>query len=169
LELIKRQMKKLLKRLKNVKNSGVILNAYGNLEAEDEYILSDIYEFFVEHFEDTDIEWIKAYIQIFSWQFQSFHEGIITYYTNLYEYTDYETIMKTSSYLKNHGFYEILDIYSLPAHDYSIYERESEIPESWVDEIKQVDKWIDSHEEIVFNCLCDLCIMNKEEIFECER
>ena len=61
-------MEELLKRLENVRNSGVILNAYGNSEAEDEYILSDIYEFFVEHFEDTDIEWIKAYIQIFSGQ-----------------------------------------------------------------------------------------------------
>lgn len=129
----------LMKRLEKVKNSGEILNAYGNGEVEDEYILYDIYMFFIENFGNTDIEWINVYVQIFSWQYQSFYEGAETYYTNLYEYTDYKTIINTNSFLKCQGFYEISAIYFLPAHDYSIYQNEEEIPKYWMEAIKEVD------------------------------
>lgn len=161
LDTLKDEYSKLIRRLEEVKSSGEILNAYGNCEIEDGDILYVIYMFITENFEIEKIGWMSAYVQIFSWQYQSFNEGAITYYTNFYEHTDYETILKTNSFLKSQGFDEISAIYSLPAHDYSIYSHDSEIPEEWIKAIEKVDEWMESNEGKVFQCLCDLCFANQ--------
>ncbi len=155
----------LWQRLEKIKSSGIVLNAYsGDIYEEDYDILSNLYDFFCEHFEQLDTWWISTYMQIFSWQFQSYHEGVDTYYTNFYGASDYNTIRKTADYLRIYGYDEISKWYSLGVHDYSQYEDEK-YPEEWIAEIKEIDKWIDSNEEIIFRCMIDLLLKYKEELF----
>lgn len=69
-------------------------------------------------------------------------------------------LSRTENFLKSQSFHEISAIYSLPAHDYSIYTHDSEIPEEWIKAIAEVDEWMEPNEEKVFQYFCDLCFSN---------
>lgn len=154
------EARELWTRLEKVKNDGIVLNAYG----DDDGILSDLYDFFCENFEEFDTEWVSTYMQIVSWEFQSYHEGVDTYYTNLYGNSDYDTILKTANYLMGCGYDEISKWYSLGIHDYRNY-KNGIYPDEWIAEIEKIDKWIDSNEEMIFNFMVDLLLKHKDELF----
>lgn len=151
------ELEQLYKRLEEVKALGVVLNSYTtNIDVEDNDILFDLYEFFCEHFEEIEDQSILAYIQIYSWQFQSYHEGVSTYYTNFYGNSDYNTIQKTADYLKMSTYNELSKWYSLGVHDYSSYINEK-YPDEWVAETERIDEWIRCNEQMIFEFMIHLC------------
>lgn len=68
-----------------------IADAWGNESDEDgnisEGLLGDFYFFLDELFNGNadKTAWVFMYLQIYSWQYQPFYEGVITYYENLYK------------------------------------------------------------------------------------
>ncbi|MCI8407744.1 MAG: hypothetical protein HFJ09_00505 [Lachnospiraceae bacterium] len=64
----------------------------------------DFFELLFEDYKDDHMpDWSEAYMQLYSWQFQCFHEGIQTYYEN----TGKENTLKAVAYLQEMGFKEL--------------------------------------------------------------
>ncbi|MDS0525167.1 hypothetical protein NNC19_05690 [Clostridium sp. SHJSY1] len=155
---IKKELQEFHKRIEEVKVLGIVLNSYTtSIDVEDNDILFDLYEFFCEHLEEIQNQCISVYIQIYSWQFQSYHEGVSTYYTNFYGNSDYDTIQKTDDYLKKSTYSELSKWYSLGVHDYSNYINKK-YPNGWVNETKIIDEWIQYNEKIIFEFMLHLCL-----------
>lgn len=106
--------------------------------------------------------WVEAYLQVYSWQFQSFHEGIITYYENFYGNSDYQTIISTAKYLQSYGYLELAEQYLSGAIDCNICE-DSEYLEEKLDTIVKVDKWINENTKTVFQFYVDILMKHKKE------
>ena len=64
---------------------------------------------FEDYKDDHMTDWAEAYMQLYSWQFQCFHEGIQTYYEN----TDQENTLKVVAYLQEIGFQELADVMNI--------------------------------------------------------
>ena len=72
--------------LRRIQNRGETGNAYGGCGTvdEDRDVLGDFFDYVVEKYEDSMPPWAEAFMQVFSWQFQTLHEGAETYYSNEY-------------------------------------------------------------------------------------
>lgn len=115
------EMKELYEGLKRIQAKGEIVNAYcgyGNIMDEDNYVLDYFYEEILEKYEDAMPSWAEAFIQVYSWQFQSMHEGENTYYENCYGDSDPEAIRRTADYLHKNGYHEIERLYVSPIKMY---------------------------------------------------
>ena len=72
--------------LRRIQNRGETGNAYGGCGTvdEDRDVLGDFFDYVVEKYEDSMPPWEEAFMQVFSWQFQTLHEGAESYYSNEY-------------------------------------------------------------------------------------
>ena len=73
------------------------------------------FDYVVEKYEDSMPPWAEAFMQVFSWQFQTLHEGAETYYSNEYGDSDYVTITRVAAFLRENGYDEIAEPYGLAA------------------------------------------------------
>lgn len=110
-------IKELYKGLERVLDKGGIGDAYSgcvSVEDEDNDVLDCFFEYVLEKYGDFMPPWAEAFIQIYSWQFQSIHEGDCVYYTNGYGMSDTEMIRRTAEYLHKNEYYEIEKLYVSP-------------------------------------------------------
>jgi hypothetical protein len=152
----------LYERIQKLKKSGVILNVWGDGfdTPEHEGILGDIIEFLLET-KANSIE-AETFIQIYSWEYESIHEGITTYYSNFYENSPYKKILETADILKQWGHNELCEIYLKGAEDYKSGLLDKEYPPEWLVVHKEIDQWIQDNLEIIFHCMIDILDRMKE-------
>lgn len=153
-------IEELYKGLTRIQNRGEIGNAYGGCGTvlSDIDVLGDFYDYIVEKYEDSTPLWAEAFIQIFSWQFQTIHECAETYYKNFYGNSEYKTIIRVADYLRENGYNEIAEPYALAAVDCERYQ----YPEEKAHLLP--DGWIDNNEEAVWNFYVDILEKHKEEL-----
>lgn len=156
----KEELKQFYNRLVKIKDTDIILNAYSeDLEAEDGAVLSDIFDFLYENDIEPKTDWQMAFIQLYFWEFQSFHEGADTYYKNSYGNSDYNTILKTAQYLKSCGYEDIYQVY---ISGIDSYQEPRKLQAGEID----IDDWIDNHTEEIYDCMLTLLIENIKEMLE---
>lgn len=146
--------------LARLKKKGEVLDAYGgspDIYEPDANILMEFYEYIVEHYEDELPVWAETFIQIFSWQYQTFHEGSITYYENFYGHTDYQKIIKVAEYLQQNGYNGIVKPYVSPAFDCS----NCDYPDNMKHFLAETEKWMYENEETVWYFYVDILEKNK--------
>lgn len=150
-------------RLEGLKESGEIVNAYGAFEADAE-VLGDFVEFFYVHYKENMPDWINVYIQLHAWQFQRYHEGVDTYYKNLYENTDYASILRAAEYLSKTGHKELAERLKAPAYEGA---EDDSCPcpiEGYGKLIAETEDWIDDNEECIFDCYLEVLLNNKDSL-----
>ena len=110
---------KLYERLQELVDSNAVVNFYGGCidDSVDAEIVDDFYIFLVEKYEEQWPDWANAYIQVYSWEYQAFYEGLITYYTDFYQHTDYESIQRAAKYLTEAGYEEVAGVYNKTVFD----------------------------------------------------
>ncbi len=143
------EVEELYKRLLGLEKLNEIGNVYcgsDTLEA-DWLVFYDIYEYIYEKYEEWEElpDWANAYVQIFSWQFQRYHEGVDTYYENFYENTDYNSVKRAGIFLEQVGYSEL-------ALGYNQVFTEGKWEEHYILEkldTPYIEKWIDENEEII--------------------
>ncbi len=147
--------------LRQIQDRGEIGNAYngcGSIMSELNDVLDNFYEYILEKYEDCMPLWAEAFIQIYSWQFQTMHECAETYYENFYGNSEYQTIIKVANYLGKNGYNEIAEPYACAAVDCERYQYPADkaylLP----------DDWIDNHEETIWNFYVDILETHKEDL-----
>ncbi len=145
--------------LRRIQNRGETGNAYGGCGTvdEDRDVLGDFFDYVVEKYEDSMPPWAEAFMQVFSWQFQTLHEGAETYYSNEYGDSDYVTITRVTAFLRENGYDEIAESYGLAAADCEQYQ----YPEDKIDLLP--DDWIETHEQVVWDFYVDILEKHKED------
>ena len=147
-------------RLKELKESGEIVNVYGCFEADAE-VLGDFAEFFYVNYKENMPDWVNAYMQLHAWQFQRCHEGVDTYYENLYGNTDYGSILRAAEYLAGTGHKELSEKLKVPAYEGA---EDDSCPcpiEDYGRLIIETEGWIDDNEERIFGCYLELLLGNE--------
>ncbi len=145
--------------LKKIQDRGEIGNAYsgcGSVDSEMD-VLTDFYDYIVEKYEASMPAWAEAFIQIFSWQFQTLHEYSQTYYENEYGGSDYKTILRVAGYLRENGYHEIEKPYAAAAVDCGHQYPDEMIP-------LLPDNWIDENDETIWNFYVDILEKHREEL-----
>lgn len=148
-------------RLEGLKKSGEIINVYGGFEVDAE-VLGDFAEFFYVYYNENMPDWINAYMQLHAWQFQRYHEGVHTYYENLYENMDYGSILRAAEYLVGTGHEELAERLKAPA--YEGMEDDSCPIEVYGKLIAETEDWIDNNEECIFDCYLEVLLDNKDSL-----
>lgn len=160
------EVEELYERLQRLVKTNAVVNFYGGCvdDRVDAEILDDFYIFLVEKYEEWP-DWVNAYIQVYSWEYQAFYEGLITYYTNFYQHTDYESIQRTAQYLTEAGYEEVAKVYNKTMFDGRKYHNEYE---QWPEEIwklvRQAEQWIGDNEKTIMDCCIDILMRHKEEL-----
>lgn len=150
-------------RLEGLKESGEIVNVYGGFEADAE-VLGDFAEFFYVYYKERMPDWVNAYMQLHAWQFQRYHEGVDTYYENLYENTDYGSILRAAEYWAVTGHKELAEKLKAPAYEGA---EEDSYPCPIKDHgklIAETEEWIDDNEECIFDCYLEILLDNKNSL-----
>ena len=98
-----------------------------------------------------------AFMQVFSWQYQTMHEGAETYYSNEYGDSDYVTITRVTVFLRENGYDEIAEPYGLAAADCEQYQ----YPEDKIDLLP--DDWLETHEQVIWDFYVDILEKHKED------
>ena len=130
----------LYQRLRRIQARDEIGNAYGGCGTveEESNVLVDFFEWIMEKSKDSMPFWAEAFIQIFGWQFQTFHEGAESYYSNFYGNSEYAAIIRTADYLNENGYDEIWKPYISAAVDCERYKYPKEkthlLPDDWMNE-----------------------------------
>lgn len=133
------------KRLLELEASGEVGNVYGgsaNIKA-DWYVLDDIYEYICGKYKEMP-DWANAFIQIYSWQFQRYYEGLRGYYENFYGNTDYDSVKRAGLFLEQAGYTELASAYNqvfLDEQPYAVEKISSMFP--------NIGNWMDEHEEVI--------------------
>lgn len=108
-------------------------------------MLVDFFDCIMEKYKDALPPWAEAFTQIFSWQFQTFHEGAESYYENFYGDSDYATIIRVAGYLRDNGYHEIEKPYVSAAVDCERCKYPKDRPHLLSDD------WMDENEKTVWN------------------
>ncbi|MDE7424205.1 MAG: hypothetical protein K2N51_11055 [Lachnospiraceae bacterium] len=135
------------KKIEGVTAYGCGCSQEGEIAAVAVDVLMDFYDWIAENYEDNNTpDWAEAYIQLYSWQFQCFHEGIFTYYENFYEHTGKENTLKAVAYLQEIGFQELADVMKKGLTD---------------DSLEGITEWIDSHDELIYTAYLKIIEQSK--------
>ena len=147
--------------LDRLRESEIIANAFtSDYDHPDAAVLTEFAEFFYEHYQNQMPPWMETFYQIYCWQFQSFHEGVGTYYENFYGDSDYKAIMPTVRYLEQNQYIEVAEKYKLGAAKCERYQ----YPEGKRPLLVTIDKWLNWNTEIVFNFYVDILEKNRAEL-----
>ena len=154
-------VEKLYKGLKQVQDRGEIGNAYngcGSIMSELNDVLDCFYEYILEKYDEPMPLWAEAFVQIYSWQFQTMHECAEAYYENFYGGSDYQTIIRVADYLRENGYHEIVEPYAAAAVDCKRYHYPAEKAHLLPDD------WIDDNKEAIWNFYVTILEKHKEEL-----
>lgn len=152
-------------RLDNLISEEVIVDAYGVFDVDEE-ILCDFYELFCEFPEEETPIWAESYIQLYSWQFQNYYEGLDGYYDNFYGHTSHAEIDKAGKYLKDIGYNELAEYLLMAVHTLTWDEMSEKEKELYKEELCKVSDWMESNREIIFKAYVDILMINKESILK---
>ncbi len=151
--------------LECLKEKGKIVTVYGGCTEGfdiDDSVLMDFIEYIAEYSEIFEMDdWVEALYQILCWQFQSMHEGVITYYENFYGESDYPVLVKTAKFLKENGYLDIYEPYYRGICEQYGYPESMQIITEEID----IDMWINWHEKEVWDFCVDILEKHKEEWF----
>lgn len=151
---------RLYRKLDCIEARGEIGNAYGGcgMVEEDSDVLVEFFDHIMEKYKDSMPLWAEAFTQIFSWQFQTMHEGAESYYENFHGNSGYETIVRVADYLRENGYNEIAEPYSAAAVDCKRYE----YPKDKLHLLP--DNWINNNEEAVWDFYVKILRKHREEL-----
>lgn len=146
--------------LRRIQARGEIGNAYGGCGTveEESNVLVDFFECIMEKYKDSMPLWAEAFIQIFDWQFQTFHEGAESYYSNFYGNSEYATIIRTADYLNENGYDEIWKPYISAAVDCERYQYPKEKTHLLPDD------WMNKNEKTVWNFYVNILEKHADEL-----
>lgn len=146
--------------LRRLQDRGETGNAYGGCgTVESEFdVLDDFYECILKKYEDFMPPWAEAFTQVYSWQFQTIHEGAKTYYENFYGGSDYETILRVSDYLRKNEYNELAKLYASAAIDC----KGDKYPEDKAYLLPDIRS--DNYIETVWNFYVDILEKHKKEL-----
>ena len=149
--------------LERMVEKGCIVNVWGgcedNFSDPDGSVLSDFMEYIGLYYESLNVtDCIEAVYQILCWQYQSMHEGVITYYENFYGGSEYQTIVETAKFLKKNDYFTIYQQYNkgivlCKEHEYT----KEEI------NVKELDAWINWHTKEVWDFCATILLKYKNE------
>lgn len=105
-----------------------------------------------------------TYINLYSWEYQSFHEGSDTYYSNFYKDHTYNEMIITSNFIKKCGFDELYKIYVSAMHDFD--GDYLDYPDEWSKEAKIVNDWIYDNIDYIFDCMMSILLKNIKNYIE---
>lgn len=140
------QLSELYQKLDRLIATGEVANAYGGTQDFDDPdgdVLSEFIEFIDEFYSDNRPEWLEAFYQVFTWQFQSCHEGVATYYNNSNGLSDDQTIKKTANYLQHMKYAKLSQMYSMGM-------------DATQSEYMQIDAWVNDNFELVWDFYVDI-------------
>ncbi len=161
--MIKRKfVDELFQRLEKLPKRTSRITAYGCDIDMDGEVLMDFYELFCKSREGDGKDYENAFIQLYSWQFQCFHEGISTYYENFYGGNEKEAIASAVNLLEREGYKEI-------AKQLNSGLDNTEDENVFIN----IEKWIEDNNEEIYAAYIGLLLKNKESIkssfnIECE-
>lgn len=148
--------------LEILEKSGVVGDAYGgtmHLDADVDWeVIFSFYEYITEVYKELPL-WANAFIQIYSWQYQNFYEGLSTYYENLYEHTGYDSIMSTREFLAKEGYEKLAECYNHVLFEEDIYSLE-EIGESF----RKAEAWIGENDKVIQDFYIDVLKRHRKEL-----
>lgn len=110
-------------------------------------------------------EWVFMFLQLYNWQFQSCHEGISTFYTNLYEVDTDNGIGRMSDCLYRHGYMELAKWYDYGIFDYNLYS-DFDYPAEQGLRMGEIDEWIQENIDTIWRIYVELLLGHKEELLE---
>ena len=145
------QLFELYQKLERLAAAGEVVSAYGgaqNTEDPDGDVLSEFIEFIDEFYPDSRAVWLEAFYQVFAWQFQSCHEGVFTYYDNLYNLSEQHVIQGTADFLKTTKYIKLSQMYSMAM-------------DAGQSEYAQIDKWINGNLGLVWEFYADILESHK--------
>lgn len=162
------QVQRLYERLQELVESNAVVNFYGGCvdDSVDAEIVDDFYIYLVEKYGEEWPDWANAYIQVYSWEYQAFYEGLITYYTNFYQHTDYESIQRAAEYLTKSGYREVADCYNKTMFDGGNYDSKNEWSKETWNLIRKAEEWIGDNQKIIMDCCIDILVKHKQELMK---
>ena len=89
-----------------------------------------------ELFQNLEEDITNAYYQLYSMDFQRYHEGIETFYENFYEANERKDVLRACQWLQQNGFSELANVME------SGYESD--------EKMNAVSDWIDEHPEEIY-------------------
>ncbi len=131
-------------------------------------LLLEFYDFLVGELypvQGEEPEWAFVFEQLYNWQFQSFHEGIDTFYTNLYQVDTNNGIRRMSDCLYQYGYMELAKWYDYGIFDYNLYP-DDDYPAEYGLRMAEIDEWIHENTDIIWQIYVELLLGHKEELLE---
>ena len=104
------ELDSLYESIARLRDRGAVADTYtgtGEADDPDGGVLSDFMEYVCEYHARNRPDWLEAFYQVLTWQFETFHEGAEGYYENLYGESNYEKQEKTADFLKEQGYLEL--------------------------------------------------------------
>ncbi len=110
-------------------------------------------------------EWVFMFLQLYNWQFQCFHEGIRTFYTNSYGVDTDNGIRRMSDCLYRHGYVELTKWYDYGIFDYNLYS-DFDYPAAYELRMEEIDEWISENVDMIWQIYVELLLEHKDEILK---
>ena len=160
------QLNELYGMLERLNAKGRVANVWGGCEDDftdpDGSVLIDFLEYVCEHYEHLDVtDWMEAFYQVLSWQYQSMHEGVTTYYENFYGGSEYPIIIQTAAFLQQNGYMSVYEQYN---NGIVFCDEEYEhAPKEKIDAAKELDTWINWHTKEVWDFCVDILLKHRNE------
>ncbi|MBR6770928.1 MAG: hypothetical protein IKM28_06775 [Lachnospiraceae bacterium] len=161
------ELDQLYARITDLKSQNIMVTTYGcddNRDTPDADILCDFMEYIYHNHPSERPDWMEAFYQILCWQFQSFHEGVATYYENFYGLSDDLLLTKTVRFLWENGYREIAEKYQQGRDAYICCPYpDGKREDGKKADIREIDTWINWHTEVVWKFCLDVLEQNKAE------
>lgn len=153
---------KLYAALEPMANAGRVEDAWGGelLSEFDDLLQCELYPD-----EKDEPEWVFMFIQLYFWQFASYHEGVHTYYSNFYQVDTENSIQRLSDCLYQYGFMEVAKWYDYGILNYHLYP-EFDYPAENGLRMGETDEWIQDNPEVIWQVYLKLLQQHKEEVLE---
>lgn len=156
----------LYERLHTLKRSNTVGNVYnGSSSIYNDFSVFDDFLELLPKLYDQLPDWANAYIQIYSWQYQAFHEGLSGYYENFYGNTDYTSIQKTADFLASSNYTELSQRYGYTMFDSRQYQG-TIYPKEIRERISDAETWIVNNQKCVLNFYFDILMGHQAEMVE---
>lgn len=149
-------------KLEPMADAGIVENAWGG-ELLSEF--DDLLQCVLYPEQKDEPEWVFMFIQLYCWQFASYHEGIHTYYSNFYELDTDNSIQRLSDCLYQYGFMEVAKWYDYGIFNYHLYP-DFDYPVENGMRMGELDNWIQDNPEVIWQVYLKLLKDHKEEVLE---
>lgn len=130
-----------------------------------EDVLGDFYFFLTDLYKEKEPEWVFMYLQIYSWHYQSIHEGPMSFYTNTYDVDREDGIRRLSEGLRRYGYHELARWYDYGIFDYKLYPH-GDFPEEQYLREGEIMEWIDENPEAIWEVYVDLLLKMEGQLLQ---